>query len=94
MTCIEVQGQFFARRPFQRACEVCGFVLEIVVILVEELNGQKVEGLRACGAAARGHVVVAVGAGAKGGDVLFGIASADDDAEFSGVGIPVVAPGA
>ena len=84
----------FIRRPFEGTGEVGGFVLEIVVVLVEKLDRQKIERLRARGAATRGHAVVAVGAGTEGGDILFGVARADHDAEIAGVGGPVVAPGA
>ena len=90
---IKIQGQVLIRCPLERTGKVPGFILEIVVVLVKKLDRQKIERLGACGTATRSHVVIAVGTGTEGGDILLGNARAQNDSESSSVRGPVVAPG-
>src|SRR5690606_15896377 len=90
---IEVERHTVIRRPLQGAGEVHRFILEVVVILDEELDRQEVERLGAGNTAVRPDEVVAVDPRAKSGNVLFGVARAEDEPEIAGTGGPVVTPG-
>ncbi len=87
---VEIEFQVVVRLPFQRGGAIVGFIFVILQSLLKELDAQKGKGLGAWARSGKDDRV-AVDARFERGDVLPGIAAAQDDADFADAGVPIAA---